>query len=153
MSDILPLAVEIVLLIILSGMVFVLLYLRRRINVERIEYLRQLEDLENKKNYLTDAGLKLLELKEALERECGIECRACVVGYVQRGGAPSVMDRLLAIQLGINAIEQIHKGVYNIALGVRNNNIFYMKLEEVYALKDEFNKLLYRQLRNLHNLK
>lgn len=69
MSDILPLAVEIVLLIILSGMVLVLLYLRRRINVERIEYLRQLEDLENKKNYLTDAGLKLLELKEALECE------------------------------------------------------------------------------------
>ena len=27
-----------------------------------------------------------------------------------------------------------------------------MKLEDVYALKDEFNKLLFRQLRNLHNL-
>lgn len=93
------------------------------------------------------------DVKAALERECGIECRACVVGYVQRGGAPTVMDRLLAIQLGINAIELISKGTFNVALGIRNNNIFYMKLNEVYSLNDEFNKLLYRQLRNLHNLK
>ncbi len=69
MSDILPLVVEIVLLIILLVMIFSLLYLRRRISTERVEYIRQLEELENKKNYLTDTGLKLLELKEALELE------------------------------------------------------------------------------------
>lgn len=69
MSDILPLVVEIVLLIILLVMICSLLYLRRRISTERVEYIRQLEELENKKNYLTDTGLKLLELKEALELE------------------------------------------------------------------------------------
>lgn len=93
------------------------------------------------------------DVKKAIEKDCGIECRTTVVGYLQRGGAPSVLDRLFAIQLGINAIELINKGVYNVALGIRNNNIFYMKLNEVYNLKDEFNKVLYRQLRNLHNLK
>ena len=69
MSDILPLVVEIVVLIILLVMICSLLYLRRRISTERVEYIRQLEELENKKNYLTDTGLKLLELKEALELE------------------------------------------------------------------------------------
>ncbi len=93
------------------------------------------------------------DVKSAIEKECGIECRSSVVGYVQRGGAPSVMDRLLAIQSGVMAIELIYKGIYNVALGIRNNNIFYMKLEEVYELDNEFNKVLYRQLRNLHNLK
>lgn len=93
------------------------------------------------------------EVKKAVEEKCGIECRSTVIGYLQRGGEPSVLDRLFAIQFGINAIELITKSVYNVALGVRNNNIFYMKLEDVYNLDDEFNKLLYRQLRNLHNLK
>ncbi len=93
------------------------------------------------------------DVKRAVEQECGIECRTSVIGYLQRGGAPSVFDRVFAIQLGINAIELILKGVSNIALGIRNRNVFYIKLEDVYNLKDEFDKLLYRQLRNLHNLK
>ncbi|HBP43778.1 MAG TPA: ATP-dependent 6-phosphofructokinase [Clostridiales bacterium] len=92
------------------------------------------------------------DVRNAIEKECGIECRTSVIGYLQRGGKPTVFDRLFATQLGINAIELINKDIYNVALGIRNNNIFYMKLEDVYALKDEFNKLLFRQLRNLHNL-
>ncbi len=93
------------------------------------------------------------DVRVALEKECGIECRACVIGYLQRGGTPSVFDRIYATQLGIKAIELVLDGVYGVALGIRNNNIFYMKLEEVYNLPDEFNKLLYKQLRQLHNLK
>ncbi|MBR2468097.1 MAG: ATP-dependent 6-phosphofructokinase [Clostridia bacterium] len=93
------------------------------------------------------------DVRKAIEKECGIECRACVIGYLQRGGTPSVFDRTFATQLGINAIELIYQGISGVALGIRNSNIFYMKLEEVYNLKDEFNKLLYKQLRSLHNLK
>ncbi len=93
------------------------------------------------------------DVRKAIEQECHIECRSSVIGYLQRGGKPSVFDRLYATQLGINAIELINKDVYNVALGIRNSNIFYMKLEDVYALKDEFNTMLFRQLRNLHNLK
>ena len=93
------------------------------------------------------------DVRVAIEKECGIECRACVIGYLQRGGTPSVFDRIFATQMGIKAIELIKEGVSGVALGIRNSNIFYMKLEEVYNLKDEFNKLLFKQLRDLHNLK
>lgn len=93
------------------------------------------------------------DVRIAIENECGIECRSCIIGYLQRGGTPSVFDRIFATQLGINAIKLIREGVAGVALGIRNSNIFYMKLQDVYNLKDEFNKLLYKQLRELHNLK
>ena len=68
------------------------------------------------------------------------------------GSAESPFNSFAQLKAHLEATPVINKDIYNVALGIRNNNIFYMKLEDVYALKDEFNKLLFRQLRNLHNL-
>lgn len=92
------------------------------------------------------------DVKIEMEKQLGIQARACVIGYLQRGGAPSVLDREFATQLGITAIELINKDIYNVALGMQNFNVYYVKLKDVFNLKDMFNKMLYRQLRNLHNL-
>jgi 6-phosphofructokinase 1 len=47
---------------------------------------------------------------ERLERLTGIESRATVLGYVQRGGAPSPFDRVFATRLGRRAAELVEAG-------------------------------------------
>ena len=49
-------------------------------------------------------------IAEKIETFTGIETRTTVLGYVQRGGSPTVKDRLAASQMGIKAIECLEKG-------------------------------------------
>ncbi|GHU99201.1 hypothetical protein FACS189483_08180 [Spirochaetia bacterium] len=47
-----------------------------------------------------------------IENETGMETRATVLGYTQRGGIPSASDRVLATSLGTAAAELLAKGEY-----------------------------------------
>lgn len=76
-------------------------------------------------------------LVERLNNETKIEFRPSVVGYVQRGGAPSVWDRTLAMQFGVRAVELIKKGIFNKALGLRANSVFETTIDE--ALHSDYN--------------
>lgn len=51
-------------------------------------------------------------LAEALTEAIGIECRACILGHIQRGGSPLGADRILATKLGAFAVEQVLKGAH-----------------------------------------
>ncbi len=45
-----------------------------------------------------------------IERRTGYETRVTILGHVLRGGSPTVMDRVLATRLGLDAIDAIHDG-------------------------------------------
>jgi len=77
------------------------------------------------------------KITQRLNNETNIEFKSSVVGYVQRGGAPSVYDRTLAMQFGVRAVELIAKGIYNKAIGIKGNKIFEMNIDE--ALHCEYN--------------
>lgn len=49
-------------------------------------------------------------LAQALSEQCGTECRAVVLGHLQRGGSPVGADRILATKLSAYAIEQLLAG-------------------------------------------
>ncbi len=49
-------------------------------------------------------------LAAALTQAIGIECRACILGHIQRGGSPVGADRILATKLGAFAVEQLMQG-------------------------------------------
>ncbi|OCW98253.1 ATP-dependent 6-phosphofructokinase [Alishewanella sp. HH-ZS] len=51
-------------------------------------------------------------LAEALSRAIGIECRACILGHIQRGGSPVGADRILGTKLGAFAVEQLLQGAH-----------------------------------------
>jgi len=53
-----------------------------------------------------------LRLAEELERLTGLEARVTILGYVQRGGAPSTADRILATRLGAAAVDMIAKNQF-----------------------------------------
>lgn len=48
----------------------------------------------------------------AIERELKMELRTAVVGHIQRGGSPTVFDRILGTRVGAKAVELIHEGKF-----------------------------------------
>ena len=77
------------------------------------------------------------KLTDILNKKTNIEFKCSQVGYVQRGGAPSVGDRTLAMQFGVRAVELLIKGIFNKALGIRGNTIFETSIDE--ALHSDYN--------------
>jgi 6-phosphofructokinase 1 len=58
-----------------------------------------------------------------IEAETGMETRATVLGYVQRGGIPSASDRVLATSLGTAAAELLARGEYGRMAALSGNDI------------------------------
>ncbi|MGA4605479.1 ATP-dependent 6-phosphofructokinase [Pseudoalteromonas maricaloris] len=50
-------------------------------------------------------------LKTELNSNADINCALCVLGHIQRGGAPSVEDRMLATELGVAAVEVVNGSI------------------------------------------
>ncbi|NMC39116.1 MAG: 6-phosphofructokinase [Bacteroidales bacterium] len=61
----------------------------------------------------------------------GIEARETVLGYIQRGGTPSPMDRVLASRYGSSAAEMIARQEYGKMVALRNNEITSVPLADV----------------------
>ncbi len=51
-------------------------------------------------------------ISEKIEENTGLETRKTILGYIQRGGSPSPMDRILASRFGAYAVDLIAKGDY-----------------------------------------
>ena len=56
----------------------------------------------------------------------GYDVRVSILGHLQRGGAPSANDRILASRLGEAAIQALMEGQRNVMIGIRNNEIVYV---------------------------
>ena len=70
-------------------------------------------------------------ISDMIEDETGLEARQTILGYVQRGGSPSPMDRLLATRYGASAVEMISKGEFGVMVALRKNKIVGVPLEDV----------------------
>lgn len=93
------------------------------------------------------------DVANEIEKQLGVESRGCTLGYIQRGGAPSVKDKILAIKWGIESVEMLLDGKYGYALGVKGNRIIFVPIEEANRTKQVFDMDSYRALRKLYNLK
>ena len=56
---------------------------------------------------------KVDELAKTIEERTGVESRATVLGHIQRGGNPTVRDRVMASQMGYAAVELLSQGIGN----------------------------------------
>ncbi|MBD0333169.1 MAG: 6-phosphofructokinase [Chitinophagaceae bacterium] len=59
------------------------------------------------------------------------EARVCILGHIQRGGAPSCLDRLIASRMGYHAVECLIEGRHNVFVGILNNKMNYIPLADV----------------------
>ncbi len=63
------------------------------------------------------------EMAEKIEEETGIETRATILGHVQRGGSPTLRDRLIATQMGYAALELLKEGIGNRVVAYKTGNV------------------------------
>lgn len=70
-------------------------------------------------------------LSRQLEELTGLEARVTILGYVQRGGAPSATDRLLATQLGTRCVELIETGAFGMMVAIQGGTTVPVPIREV----------------------
>ena len=61
------------------------------------------------------------EIARTLQEKTGIEARTTILGHVQRGGSPTVRDRVVASQMGYYAVNLLSQGIGNRVVGMQNN--------------------------------
>lgn len=83
------------------------------------------------------------EIAERIEKETGIESRSTVLGHVQRGGSPTVTDRVVASQMGFHAVELLKKGIGNRVVAQQAGKIVDFDIQEALSMKKEFPLDLY----------
>lgn len=68
-----------------------------------------------------------------------METRVTILGHIQRGGAPTCLDRLIASRMGYHAVECLLEGRHNVFVGIMNNKMNYVPLEKVGKKKGTIN--------------
>lgn len=89
------------------------------------------------------SGVSSDELAKEIADVTGRETRIVVLSYLQRGGVPTLDDRLLASQSGAKAIKLIQNGIKNRAIGTVNGKIQAFEIEGALSEKPEFDHELY----------
>ncbi|MGC8634465.1 MAG: 6-phosphofructokinase [Candidatus Limnocylindrales bacterium] len=72
-----------------------------------------------------------IRLARRLEELTGLESRVTILGYVQRGGTPSPVDRLLATRLGTAALDLIRDGTFGVMVAARADGTEPVPIEQV----------------------
>jgi 6-phosphofructokinase 1 len=72
-------------------------------------------------------------LAAKIEEITGIDARATILGYMQRGGSPTAFDRILATRLGIKAFEMVLAEEFGRMAAIRGLNVTSIPLEEAVA--------------------
>jgi 6-phosphofructokinase 1 len=90
-------------------------------------------------------GKNVFELKDYVDANLPeYDVRVSVLGHMQRGGAPSCFDRVLASRLGVKAVESLLEGKSNYMVGLQNDNVNLTPLEQAIKGKSEINRELLR---------
>ncbi|MBR1885463.1 MAG: 6-phosphofructokinase [Schwartzia sp.] len=89
---------------------------------------------ENQKRYVliivAEGAGSAIEIGKKLEEKTGIDTRASVLGHIQRGGSPTVMDRVYASTLGEQATRALISGVSNVVYGIRHGRVVNVNLHD-----------------------
>ncbi|MDR0322832.1 MAG: ATP-dependent 6-phosphofructokinase, partial [Treponema sp.] len=72
----------------------------------------EMDKKERKKYRLENGPSAAYRVANEIQKETGMETRATVLGYMQRGGIPSASDRVLATSLGTAAADLLARGEY-----------------------------------------
>ncbi len=86
------------------------------------------------------------QFAKQLQSSTTYSVRPTCIGHVQRGGSPTMADRMLAAQFGNKAIRLLNDGIGNRVVGIRNNKIVDMDIIEAVSMKKTFNHELYETL-------
>ncbi len=88
------------------------------------------------------------ELVKRIEKETEIETRLSILGYIQRGGSPTLRDRVLATQMGAAAVNCLLSGDTNDVICARGNDIVSVEMNYSVTLDNLYkNKLTKEEIK------
>lgn len=99
------------------------------------DVLRRLLECHNSGKYhyivvVAEGAGNTVEISDRIEAQTGIESRVTILGHLQRGGSPSVRDRLLASQMGVLAIKSLVAGDYGRVVAYQEGRVITLEIEE-----------------------
>lgn len=137
---------------IVNGAEYVFLPERENISIDEL-----VEKLKNNRKHGKRHNLIIVsegvggsaELAQAIEERTGIESRASILGYLQRGGRPTAVDRMHASMMGALAVDLLCAGKTNRVVAFKESRYVDFDIVEALALKkdlsarrDEVSRLL-----------
>ena len=84
------------------------------------------------------------DLAKYIEQRLDIEARATILGHVQRGGSPTLRDRVVASQMGYKAVELLKNDIGNRVVVMRDGKITDLDINEALEMKRVFDMELYK---------
>ncbi len=84
------------------------------------------------------------DLAKYIEKRTGIETRATILGHVQRGGSPTLRDRVIATAMGAEAVKLLEKGIGNRVIALKNGRTVDYDILEALEMKRDFDDELYQ---------
>ena len=84
------------------------------------------------------------DLAKYIEQRLDIEARATILGHVQRGGSPTLRDRVVASQMGYKAVELLKNNIGNRVVVMRDGKIADLDINEALEMKRVFDTELYK---------
>lgn len=70
----------------------------------------------------------VLEIEKELSKKVDTSIRVTILGHIQRGGAPTAFDRILATRLGVKAVELLASGESGLMVGIQSEKVVTHKL-------------------------
>ena len=95
---------------------------------------------------IAEGAMTAEEFSKRLQAHTQYSVRPTCIGHVQRGGSPTMADRMLAAQFGNKAVRLLKDGIGNRVVGIRDNKIIDMDIIEAVSMKKTFNYELYETL-------
>lgn len=84
------------------------------------------------------------EIAKLVEEKTGIVTRATVLGHVQRGGSPTVRDRVMASGMGYEAVRLLKEGIGNRVIAYRDNKVVNFDIYEALNMEKPFDIEAYK---------
>ena len=84
------------------------------------------------------------EIAKFVEEKTGIVTRATVLGHVQRGGSPTVRDRVMASGMGYEAVRLLKEGIGNRVIAYRDNKVVNFDIYEALNMEKPFDIEAYK---------
>lgn len=75
------------------------------------------------------------ELAKEIEEKTGVESRATVLGHIQRGGSPTLRDRVVASEMGYYAVQLLEKGIGNRVVVTKDGKVTDYDILEALSMK------------------
>lgn len=100
---------------------------------------------------LAEGVMHAAAFEDGLAQFGDFHARSTVLGHVQRGGAPTAKDRVMASQMGSFAVELLLEGKGGLAIGIENNRLTYHKMTDLFDSKHHSELSLYNLNHDLSN--